>query len=138
MDAIDQRYVEQLRRDYAAGLNELWAENTDFPARLGTMKVSARYDPEDDLLEITLGGPQEALSYSIHNTLFLRADFESLKIVGVELEHFRRHIAGNSIEFRFCWAVLQLAGTAQLTIRSSADRPTTAFETIVRELVATP
>ena len=136
MDAVDQQYVEQLEREYVAGINDLWSENTDFAARLGQAKVAAVYDTDDDLMEITLDGPQEAVSYSIHNTLYLRADFETRKIVGIELEHFRSHAAENSIEFRFCWGVLQLAGTTQLTVRAPATGECAAMlDKIVHDLV---
>lgn len=138
MHKIDQTYVKQLQHDHAAAIQQLWDQNPDFPERLRRASVSALYDVEDDLLEITLDGPREAVSYSIHNTLYLRADFDTLKIVGAELEHFRQHVSENSIEFRFCWGILVLAGMAQLTVRSSTDETrVAAWEQTVGELLAT-
>jgi len=94
------------------------------------------YDADGDLLEITLDGPQDAVSYSIHNTLYLRAHFETRKIVGIELDHFRSHAAENSLEFRFCWSVLQLPGTTQLTVRPPATGERAAvLDALVQELV---
>lgn len=138
IDKIDEAQLKRLQHEHAAAIRQFWDQNRDFPERLRLASVSALYDADDDFLEITLDGPREAVSYGIHNTLYLRADFDTLKIFGVELEHFRQHAAENSIEFRFCWNVLLLAGNAQLTVRSNADQArVAAWEQTVRELVAT-
>ena len=135
MDAIDEVGLMKLQREHAAALRALWARNVDLPTRLRAASVTAVYDADNDLFEIKLDGPREAVSYSIHNTLYLRADFETLKIVGIELDHFRQHVAENSAEFRFCLNVLLLAGGAKLTVWANADEPQNArLESIMREL----
>jgi hypothetical protein len=136
MAAMNKAELKRLHSEHLAGLEQLFAANQDLPKRLHLHKVSALYDEDDDLLEITVDRPQEAVSYSINNRLYIRAAPETNKIVGVELEHFSRALSERSSELRFCWNVLQLAGVSQIAIRAQADGAATDPFQELRELAA--
>lgn len=136
MDAIDRELVERLRSDYAEGMRQLFAANEDLPQRLRAAKVEAVYDMEDNLLEITLDGPQEALSESIENTLYLRVNAETSKIVGIELEHFSQHLNERSGFLRFVLHVLELAGIESIAIVPPVAEPDVDPVRDMRELAS--
>jgi uncharacterized protein YuzE len=116
-DAVNQEYVEHLRREYEQAVNKVIADNPDLPERLKTANVQSEYDIEDDLLEIVFNERQEATSLSIGDGLWLRLDFETNKIVGFELEHFLQHLESQSRELRLVFSVLRFAGARGFEVR---------------------
>lgn len=137
MDAIDENLVHVLRDEYHARTSEMWQQNTDFGQRLREASVTAVYDGTDDRFELRLDGSQEALSYSIHNTLYVLTDFETRKIVGLELEQFTSHVVEQSTEFRFFWNALLQSRVKEIVLRpaNQADR-SVSLDNLMKELVA--
>lgn len=115
-DELAQRAIEQLNREYREAFRQMVADNVDIVERLQHATVSARYDLEEDLLEVLLGGPHEAVCMSMGGGLWLQLDPETNKIVGIELEHYREHLKRGAREAQFILAVMKDGGLHEATI----------------------
>jgi hypothetical protein len=76
-----------LEREHVAWLREIWAANNDLAERMAALGVTSDLDADTDILFVTIGPPQEALTESVDDWLGLRVDPETLKIVGFEVLH---------------------------------------------------
>jgi hypothetical protein len=59
--------------------------NGDLPERLVQQGISVEYDPAPDLLFLTVGAPQPAITESIDNWIGLRLEPATWKLLGIDL-----------------------------------------------------
>jgi hypothetical protein len=59
--------------------------NGDLAVRLAQLGVAADYNPDLDIFMLTIGPPAEALTESIDNSIGVRVDPRTLKLVGLEI-----------------------------------------------------
>ncbi len=69
---------------------ELLEANEDFEERLRKSPVTIAYDAEHDMLLVTIGSPQEAITEQIDDRLYARIDPDSSKIVGFTITAFQK------------------------------------------------
>lgn len=84
----------------AAGPNGLLEANKDLEERLRTSDVRVGYDREHDMLLITIGEPQEAITEEVSKGLYVRVDPETEKIVGMTITSFEKGFLGEHPDFR--------------------------------------
>jgi uncharacterized protein YuzE len=139
MEPMSKVERAELQAAYVQGLHAILAANLDLDDRLRAATVEALYDPEDDVLEIRVDGPQEAVSENLSDDLWLRMNIETNKIVGLELEHYRNHAGrAGSREWQLVASVLHAAGVhTLLTPVPSATEPRVQPLDAMRALVAT-
>lgn len=101
MEPLIDLAAEQRERQKFFG--EILAANRDLGERLKSLAVSAFYDPEDDLYGIVIGRPQEALTESVHNRLYIRLDPATLKVVGIEIPDLTARLSDDD-GIRRLWA----------------------------------
>ncbi len=83
-EALDMAVLE---REHAEWLQRIWAANTDLAERMARLGVTSDLDTKTDILLVTIGNPQEALTEGVDDWLWLRIDPDTLKIVGFEVLH---------------------------------------------------
>lgn len=76
--------------DETKASQELLEANEDFDERLRKSPVTIAYDAEHDMLLVTIGSAQEAITEQIDDRLHARIDPDSLKIVGFTITAFKR------------------------------------------------
>lgn len=81
-------------------IDELLEANKDFEERLRNSDIRVGYDSEHDMLFITIGRPQEAITEEVSKRLHLRFDPESDKIVGMTITAFRKAFLRDNPDFR--------------------------------------
>lgn len=81
-------------------IEELLEANKDFEERLRNSDIRVDYDSEHDMLFITVGRPQEAITEEVSKRLHVRFDPESDKIVGMTITAFRKAFLRDNPEFR--------------------------------------
>jgi hypothetical protein len=59
--------------------------NADLSERLAHLGITAEYDPDPDILFLTLGAPQPAITESLDNWIGLRLEPATWKLVGIDL-----------------------------------------------------
>jgi len=74
----------------AKATKELLKANEDFDKRLRKSAITIAYDAEHDMLLVTIGNPQEAITEQIDDRLYARIDPDSLKIVGFTITAFQK------------------------------------------------
>jgi uncharacterized protein YuzE len=84
----------------AAGINGLLEANKDLEERLRTSGIRVGYDREHDMLLITIGEPQEAITEEVSKGLYVRVDPETEKIVGMTITSFEKGFLGEHPDFR--------------------------------------
>lgn len=65
--------------------SEVRLANQDFAQRLGVEEVTLDYNPEADVLSITIGTPTPAITEPAFDNLLYRVDPDTLRIVGFEI-----------------------------------------------------
>jgi uncharacterized protein YuzE len=80
--------MEQVR---ALDLEEIRKANHDLAERMTTEKVMLAYNPEADVLSITVGTPRPALTEPVGGDVMYRVDPDTLKILGFEIVAFFGH-----------------------------------------------
>ncbi len=63
--------------------------NGDLPERLARLGITMEYDPDPDILLLTLGAPQPAITESIDNWIGLRLEPVTWKLLGMDLLNLR-------------------------------------------------
>ncbi len=84
----------------AAGVNGLLEANKDLEERLRTSDVRVGYDREHDMLLITIGEPQEAITEEVSKGLYVRVDPDTDKIVGMTITSFEKGFLREHPDFR--------------------------------------
>lgn len=74
--------------------------NRDLRERMESSQIDIGYDAEFDMLLITIGAPQEAITEEIDDQLYVRLDPESLKIVGFTVTAFKELFLEREPEFK--------------------------------------
>ena len=111
MDAIaSEHFITGLRAKHDERLRHIHAENTDLLERMQAEGVSVVYDHDDDTLIIRIGPPVAAATESIDNTVLVRVDPNSLKIVGCEVLNLRAGLPTRPELFDVFVAATEAAG----------------------------
>jgi hypothetical protein len=121
MDASDPQRMTGLTDEHLAFVKQIMAANDDLMERMQALNYQTTYDHEDDYFEVTIGGPTEAETTTLNNTLFLRFDPDTLKLVGFGILGFQE--------------AMKHYPSARTLYVSVVDRLDTVVET-VREMVA--
>jgi len=79
---------------------KLMEANKDFEERLRTNDIRVGYDDEHDMLFITIGPPQEAITEEVSGRLHFRFDPDSDKIVGITITAFRKGFLREHQDFK--------------------------------------
>jgi hypothetical protein len=87
--------TERFIKEHDEVLEELLRVNEDLSERMRTLSYRVFYDREDDSFTLTIGEPQEALTESSNNEMYLRYDADTLKIVGIEVPHASKRLFDN-------------------------------------------
>jgi hypothetical protein len=91
MDAPERTAViARLAREHHDMLRALFAANDDLRDRVARLGVVAEYDPDEDYFGLVIGGPAEATTESLANTILFRVEPETLKLVGIEIYDFEK------------------------------------------------
>ncbi len=85
MDASPDHIMVALEREHEAALERSVAANQDLPDRVRALGAMVYYDPEDDVLLLTVGKPAPAITETVDDFLLLRLEPETWKIIGVEI-----------------------------------------------------
>ena len=80
------------------GKEEILKANRDLKKRLGKSEFDIAYDSEHDILMVTIGLPQEAITEQMGDQVFCRIDPETLKVVGFSITAFKRLFLKNEPE----------------------------------------
>ncbi|MBI4197722.1 MAG: DUF2283 domain-containing protein [Chloroflexi bacterium] len=80
--------MEQVR---ALDLEEIRKANHDLAERMTTEKVMLAYNPEADVLSITVGTLRPALTEPVGGDVMYRVDPDTLKVLGFEIMAFFGH-----------------------------------------------
>ncbi|MBM3942069.1 MAG: DUF2283 domain-containing protein [SAR202 cluster bacterium] len=67
---------------------EIRRANVDLADRIEAERVTLDYNPEADVLTITIGEPQVAITEPLFDDIMYRVDPDTLKIVGIEIVAF--------------------------------------------------
>ena len=78
--------------------NEIIKANRDLKRRLSKSEFDLAYDAEHDILMVTIGVPQEAITEQIEDHVFCRLDPDTLKVVGFSITAFKRLFLKNEPE----------------------------------------
>ena len=70
--------------------------NFDLADRMESEGVTLFYDPETDVLSITIGEPREAITEPMVDDIMYRVDPETLKILGFEIVQFQTDFLRNN------------------------------------------
>lgn len=81
-------------------MRQLLEANRDFEERLRNSDIRVGYDNEHDMLFITIGRPQEAITEEVSKRLHLRFDPDTDKIVGMTITAFRKGFLREHQDFR--------------------------------------
>jgi hypothetical protein len=91
-----EEMMHDLRDRHIKHVLAILEANQDLSERGATLGVTTVYDEEDDVLRTSIGPLTEAATESLNNTVLLRYDPESLKLVGIEVIGFKRLLGGDS------------------------------------------
>lgn len=69
---------------HQGALNTLFLKNPDLISRLQSEDVTYGYDVDHEIFWIQIGEIKEAITESINNSIYLRYDPDSGKVVGIE------------------------------------------------------
>ena len=86
--------------DNAALVKDLLEANKDLEERLRASEFRVGYDSEHDMLLITIGKPQEAITEQVSKSLYVRFDPETDKIVGMTITSFKKGFLREHADFR--------------------------------------
>ena len=82
--------VARLAREHHDMLRAIFAANEDIRARVARLGVVAEYDADEDYFGLVIGGPAEATTESLANTILFRVEPQTLKLVGIEIYDFEK------------------------------------------------
>lgn len=131
MDARDV-IAERLATEHRAALREIADKNSDLAERVRAAGVRVLYDQEEDVLAMTVGKTEDAVTETIDNSLAIRVDPETSKIVGLELFGFRSRSAEHPSQVRLFVDMLQAAGP-KLSFKALGS-PEAASESLARDI----
>jgi len=83
--------------EHNEALQEILKANEDLADRMRSLSYHMLYDREDDTLTVTFGEPEEAITESSANRMYLRFEPETLKIVGFEIPHVSKRLKDDRI-----------------------------------------
>lgn len=124
--------VDKERRD---AIDRFFEANNDLDERLPTFEVSTVLDLEDDLLAITFGKHQEALTLDTDGSLCVRVDPDTYKIVGMEIWHAHQRLSEVGPVSRIMAWALTAAGPRLKVIGPTGTSSTNVVEDM-RKLVS--
>jgi len=81
-------------------MKKLLEANRDFEERLRNSDIRVGYDDEHDMLFITIGRPQEAITEEVSKRLHFRFDPDTDKIVGMTITAFKKGFLREHQDFR--------------------------------------
>lgn len=116
MEKAGTDFIERLAEERHRYLEDFAKCNDDLHERLKAIGLSATVDLDDDALILTVGEPQETVSFTADGDLFLRTDLVTNKLVGAELYYFSEHAQKRSLPFRIMLNFLQIAGSSKLVL----------------------
>jgi len=76
--------------DEKIGSEEILKANRDLKRRLSKSEFDITYDSEHDILMVTIGSPQEAITEQTGDQVYCRLDPDTLKVVGFSITAFKR------------------------------------------------
>jgi hypothetical protein len=81
-------------------VKDLLEANNDLEERLRKSEFKVGYDNEHDMLLVTIGAPQEAITEQVSKRLYVRFDPETDRIVGMTITSFRKGFLRENADFR--------------------------------------
>ena len=127
---------QRLIHEHEESLREVLRANDDLDVRLRTLSVGVFYDRDDDIFEVTLGDPQEAITESVRNQLSIRLDPDTLKIVGLEIPNLSARIRDDPMLRQLWRLLLRIAGPASAVPGETEPEPATRLADVLkRELL---
>ncbi|MGB5932971.1 MAG: DUF2283 domain-containing protein [Anaerolineae bacterium] len=81
-------------------MKKLLEANTDFEERLRNSDIRVGYESEHDMLFITIGRPQPAITEEVSRRLHFRFDPDSDKIVGITITAFKKGFLREHQDFK--------------------------------------
>lgn len=101
--------LDQYKANHRQGIVDLFASNTDLPERVREHGLALRFDTEDQVLFITIERKDEAYYENIDHLLSFRIDFETGKILEIEVADFAKTFAANPAVIRFVFDLIEVA-----------------------------
>ena len=127
---------QRLIHAHEESLREVLRANDDLDVRLRTLSVGVFYDRDDDIFEVTLGDPQEAITESVRNQLSIRLDPDTLKIVGLEIPNLSARIRDDPMLRQLWRLLLRIAGpTSAIPGEPESEPATRLADDLKRELL---
>ena len=127
---------QRLIHEHEESLWEVLRANDDLDVRLRTLSVGVFYDRDDDIFEVTLGDPQEAITESVRNQLSIRLDPDTLEIVGLEIPNLSARIRDDPMLRQLWGLLLRIAGPASAVPGETEPAPATRLaDGLKRELL---
>jgi hypothetical protein len=113
MEGLTEKHIESVKKIIAA--------NWDLQDRLATESLCVTYDRDEDMFLLSIGEPQEAITESARNRLYLRVDPDSLRIVGIEIPHVSRRLSDDPLLAGFLRRFLPRASIESASAREAAS-----------------
>ena len=88
------------------GTGDVWRANRDLKERMESSQIDIGYDAEFDMLLVTIGSAQEAITEQIDDQVYIRLDPETLKIVGLTVTAFKELFLEKEPEFKKRFAAI--------------------------------
>lgn len=124
---------EELRAQHDATLQAILAANGDLEERLRCASVSVFYDADADLLMVSFGESDGAVTETIDNRIALRTQVDTLKLIGIEILGFQAHAAEDPRYMRLFMDAIKTPGARFEMFASHSDR----LADQIRELIPT-
>ena len=105
--------------------DEISRVNFDLSDRIMAEGVTLDYNPEADLLTVTIGEPREAITEPLLDDVLYRVDPETMKIVGVEIiAFFGDFVRKNKVVRKLLKGYLEMMreGKRDISITEPKDR----------------
>jgi hypothetical protein len=135
MDEMSAPAANDLEAAHQAELRAIAAGNDDLGERARELGVTVTYDREDDLLTLTLGPAREAVTESVDNTLYVRVNPETRKILGFEVSGVREFGVDRAYLDLFFDALSIPGAKFELVPDAGGSDPERHFADVFKELV---
>ena len=131
MEQTGAHVLSRQEAERKRAVKQLIHDNKDLPRRLSGEELALAFDAGQDLLALSLGKPQDAVSFSVDGELYLRTDIDTNKLRSAELYHFSEHLQNESAAFRVMESLLCIAqahGRVAVSVLPPGDSETVPLD----------
>jgi hypothetical protein len=137
MDAASEELMQQLQAEHAEMIRAIVEANRDLATRSQALGVRAGYDPDEDVISVTIGPVVESSTESVDHRFYFSVEPDSLKIVGIDIFGVRDLVTNPPEELEgMAEAAAALAAAILVRANLAEGRVVDTLADGIRELVS--